>query len=129
MLFFMVMLIAPFGAAQATHLKEGDPAPDLTLKNQDGNDVTLSKLWEKSIVVLYFYPMDDTPGCAKEACLFRDMNQEFRHAGAEIIGISVDDVVSHKKFAQKHRLPFTLLADPEKRAVERYGVKSKLMFW
>ncbi|MCX8043328.1 MAG: peroxiredoxin [Desulfobacterota bacterium] len=112
----------------ATTLKEGDSAPDLTLKNQDGKEVTLSKVWDKNIVVLYFYPMDDTPGCTKEACFFRDMNHEFRQVGAEIIGISVDDVASHKKFAEKHRLPFTLLADPEKKAVDRYGVKSKLMF-
>lgn len=126
-LFFMLAVVLP-GTARADRLKEGDPAPDLTLKDQDGRDVTLSKVWDKSIVVLYFYPMDDTPGCTKQACFFRDMNQEFRNAGAEIIGVSVDDAVSHKKFAQKHNLPFTLLADPEKQAVERYGVKSKLFF-
>lgn len=123
-----VITIAVTGQTFATTLKEGDPAPDLTLKNQDGNDVTLSKIWDKRIVVLYFYPMDDTPGCTKQACFFRDMNQEFQKMGAEILGVSVDNVASHKKFAQKHNLPFTLLADPEKKAVASYGVKSKFMF-
>ena len=125
---FFWVAVAPFGAARAASLTEGDPAPDLTLKNQDGTDVTLSAVWQKAFVVLYFYPMDNTPGCTKQACFFRDMNEEFRQAGAEVLGVSVDDVASHKKFAQKHRLPFTLLADPEKKAVERYGVKSTLFF-
>ena len=110
--------------AHAARLKEGDKAPDFTLKQQDGRDMTLSKAWEKKIVVLYFYPMDDTPGCTKEACAFRDLNQDFTNAGAEILGISVDDMASHKKFQEKHKLTFTLLADPEKKVTELYDVKN-----
>jgi peroxiredoxin Q/BCP len=110
--------------AQAAPLKEGDKAPDFTLKQQDGQDVTLSKVCEKNIVVLYFYPMDDTPGCTKEACAFRDLYQDFKNAGAEVLGVSVDDAASHKKFQEKHKLPFTLLADTEKKVVELYDVKN-----
>ncbi len=110
--------------AHAAKLKEGDKAPDFTLKQQDGRDVTLSKAWGKKNVVLYFYPMDDTPGCTKEACAFRDLNQDFANAGAEILGISVDDMASHKKFQDKHKLTFTLLADPEKKVTELYDVKN-----
>jgi thioredoxin-dependent peroxiredoxin len=86
----------------------------------------LTALWEwgKNVVVLYFYPMDDTPGCTKEACTFRDLNQDFKNAGAEILGISVDDMASHKKFQEKHKLPFTLLADADKKVTERYEVKN-----
>jgi peroxiredoxin Q/BCP len=119
------LLIPVFwGSAAAAPLKEGDRAPDFTLKQQDGREVTLSKEWGKNVVVLYFYPMDDTPGCTKEACAFRDLNQDFKDAGAEIIGISVDDMASHKKFQEKHKLPFTLLADSDKKVVELYGVKN-----
>jgi peroxiredoxin Q/BCP len=110
--------------ADAAPLKEGDKAPNFTLKQQDGKDVTLSKEWEKNIVVLYFYPMDDTPGCTKEACMFRDLNQDFKNAGAEVLGVSVDDAASHKKFQDKHKLTFTLLADSENKVVELYDVKN-----
>ena len=110
--------------AHAAKFKEGDKAPDFTLKQPDGKDVTLSKAWEKKVVVLYFYPMDDTPGCTKEACAFRDLNQDFKNAGAEIIGVSVDDMASHKKFLEKHKLPFILLADSEKKVTELYDVKN-----
>jgi thioredoxin-dependent peroxiredoxin len=110
--------------AHAAQLKEGDKAPDFTLKQQDGRDVTLSKIWEKNIIVLYFYPMDDTPGCTKEACVFRDLYQDFKNAGAEVLGISVDDAVSHKKFQEKHKLTFTLLADPDKKVVGLYDAKN-----
>ena len=113
-----------WSTAHAAKLKEGDKAPDFTLKQQEGRDVALSKTWEKKIVVLYFYPMDDTPGCTKEACAFRDLNQDFTNAGAEILGISVDDMASHKKFQEKHKLTFTLLADPEKKVTELYDVKN-----
>jgi len=107
-------------------LKEGDKAPDFKLKSQDGSEVQLSDLLTRGSVVLYFYPKDDTPGCKKEACAFRDLNQEFRAEGVEIIGISVDDVTSHKQFHGKYGLKFTILADPEKKATEMYGVKSNL---
>jgi peroxiredoxin Q/BCP len=120
----IVLATVSWSTAHAAKLKEGDKAPDFTLKQQDGREVTLSKAWEKKIVVLYFYPMDDTPGCTKEACAFRDLNQDFTNAGAEILGVSVDDMASHKKFQEKHKLPFTLLADPEKKVTELYDVKN-----
>lgn len=122
----LALSLALPGLSYGAGLKEGDKAPDFTLKTQDGAEVTLSKVLQKSCVVLYFYPKDDTPGCRKEACLFRDMHKEFREAGAEIFGVSVDAVDSHKKFQQKYNLTFTLLADPDKKVVELYGVKSLL---
>ena len=122
--FSLLLLTALWGSAHAAPLKEGDTAPDFTLKQQDGKEVTLSKEWKQNTVVLYFYPMDDTPGCTKEACAFRDLNQDFKNAGAEILGISVDDAASHKKFQEKHKLPFTLLADDGKKVTERYEVKN-----
>jgi peroxiredoxin Q/BCP len=129
LIFFAASAVLMFGlqsSAQATPLKPGDAAPDFTLKQQDGKDVTLSAVWKNNVVVLYFYPMDNTPGCTKEACAFRDLNRDFKTAGAEILGVSVDDAASHKKFEQKHGLPFTLLADPDKKVTELYGVKNFL---
>lgn len=102
-------------------LEVGDKAPSFKLKNQDGETVTLSELKGKSIV-LYFYPKDDTSGCTKEACNFRDEFPKFKKIKAEIIGISADSVKSHKKFAEKYDLPFDLLSDESKDVVEKYGV-------
>ncbi|MBU6329498.1 MAG: peroxiredoxin [Acidobacteria bacterium] len=89
---------------------EGSPAPDFSLPDQDGTTVTLSSL-RGAWVVVYFYPKDDTPGCTAESCSFRDSHEAFTDAGATVIGISSDSVESHRAFADKHRLPFTLLAD------------------
>ncbi len=94
-----------------TGLGPGDEAPDFELEDQDGRPVRLSALRGKKNVVVYFYPKDDTPGCTKESCAFRDQYEDFLEAGAEVLGISSDSVRSHKAFAQKHRLPFRLLAD------------------
>eukprot|EP00249_Psilotum_nudum_P012727 c23945_g1_i1 orf=223-879(+) len=91
-------------------VSKGDKAPPFTLKDQDGRSVGLSKFKGKPIV-LYFYPADETPGCTKEACAFRDSYEKFKKAGAEVIGISGDSPESHKAFARKYRLPFTLLSD------------------
>ena len=102
-------------------LKVGDKAPAFKLKNQDGELISLSDLKEKP-VVLYFYPKDDTPGCTKEACNFRDEFPKFGKMKAEIIGISADSVESHKKFAEKYKLPFNLLSDEKKEVIEKYGV-------
>jgi peroxiredoxin Q/BCP len=99
----------------------GQPAPDFTLPDQHGKNVTLSKL-KGSPVVLYFYPKDDTPACTKEACAFRDAFTDYEKAGAAILGISPDDTSSHAKFAKKHDLPFTLLADSGNRICAAYGV-------
>jgi peroxiredoxin Q/BCP len=102
-------------------LKEGDIAPDFTAKNQNGKDVTLSSFRGKN-VILYFYPKDDTPGCTLEACSFRDNYQSLQGHGFEVIGVSTDDEKSHKKFETKFNLPFTLIADNDKKIVEDYGV-------
>jgi peroxiredoxin Q/BCP len=100
---------------------EGESAPDFTLRNDAGAEVSLSSL-RGSPVVLYFYPADDTPGCTKEACEFRDEYSRFRRAGAVVLGVSPDDEDSHARFREKYSLPFTLLADPEHRVAEDYGV-------
>ena len=106
----------------------GKPAPDFTLQDQLGKKVTLSKL-KGSPIVLYFYPKDDTPGCTKEACAFRDAFAEYEKLGAKILGVSPDGVESHAKFVKKHELPFTLLADTEHKVCEAYGVwKEKNMY-
>ncbi len=104
------------------------PAPDFTLQDQTGEDVTLSGFRGKP-VVLYFYPKDDTPGCTTEACAFRDARADYEKAGAKVIGVSPDSVKSHQKFAEKHKLPFTLVADTEKTVCQSYGVwQEKTMY-
>jgi peroxiredoxin Q/BCP len=102
-------------------IEEGKPAPDFELQSDTGETVKLSDLKGRP-VVLYFYPKDDTPGCTVEACEFRDSYDVFRERGAEILGVSPDDVASHGKFKSKYELPFTLLADPEHQVAEKYGV-------
>lgn len=96
-------------------------APDFALPDQDGNKHKLSD-YKGQWVLLYFYPKDDTPGCTTEACTLRDNLPKFTKIKAKIFGISVDSVASHKKFAEKYKLPFTLLADEDKKVVEKYGV-------
>jgi thioredoxin-dependent peroxiredoxin len=109
-------------------LNEGDVAPDFTLQDQDGRDVTLSGFRGRH-VVLYFYPKDDTSGCTTQACELRDHMKTFDARGAVILGVSPDDVKSHRKFADKYSLPFTLLADTEHAVAEQYGVwKEKSMY-
>ena len=102
-------------------LKVGDKAPNFTLNDKDGNAVSLSDFLGKK-VVLYFYPKDNTPGCTRQACAFAGAYGEFQRRGIEVIGISKDSVASHVKFAEKYSLPFVLLADPEREAIEAYGV-------
>ena len=99
----------------------GSAAPDFKLQDQKGKWHTLSD-YKGKWVALYFYPKDHTPGCTDQACDFRDNAFAFRDAGAVILGISVDDVESHRAFSEKHGLPFTLLADPTKQTAQRYGV-------
>jgi len=103
----------------------GDKAPDFTLDSASG-PVTLSAYRGDKVVVLYFYPKDDTYGCTKEACAFRDSFEDFVDAGAEVIGVSSDSVASHESFAGKHRLPFTLVADPGGAVRREFGVPSTL---
>lgn len=104
----------------------GQKAPDLSLPNQKGDEVTLSKLWANGPVVVYFYPKDETPGCTAQACGFRDAYSTFKDAGAEVVGISSDDADSHQRFADHHRLPFVLLADTRGEARKAFGVKKTL---
>lgn len=102
-------------------LEKGMMAPDFTLPDQDGNMVSLSDFRGKP-VVLYFYPKDNTPGCTRQACAFAQEYPVFTGLDAVVIGISKDSVPSHQKFAQKYQLPFLLLSDPQKQAIEAYGV-------
>jgi len=102
-------------------LKEGDKAPAIKAKNQNGEIVQLSDFIGKK-VILYFYPKDNTPGCTTEACNFRDNYQSLLQDGYEVLGVSVDDEQSHQKFISKFELPFNLLADDDKKIVEDYGV-------
>jgi thioredoxin-dependent peroxiredoxin len=102
-------------------VEEGKPAPDFELRSDSGETVRLSALRGKP-VVLYFYPKDDTPGCTRQATGIRDAWSEFQRAGAEVLGISADSEASHERFKSKYSLPFTLLADPERKLAEPYGV-------
>lgn len=110
-------------------LSEGDKAPEFSLPTTGGRTVSLSEFKGEKSVVLYFYPKDNTPGCTKEACFFRDLEQEFEQAGAVILGVSTDSVKSHEKFAEKFNLLFPLLADEDKSTSTAYGVyKEKNMY-
>ena len=102
-------------------LQTGIQAPDFTLFDKDGNAVSLSQFLGKR-VVLYFYPRDNTPGCTRQACAFAGAYKEFEARDVVVIGISRDSVASHKKFAEKYELPFILLSDPDRQAIEAYGV-------
>jgi thioredoxin-dependent peroxiredoxin len=104
----------------------GDKAPDFTLPSQTGEDVQLSHRLGDRVVVLYFYPKDETPGCTREACAFRDSYEVFSEAGADVIGVSSDSVDKHASFADHHNLPFTLLSDAGGAVRKSYGVPSTL---
>lgn len=113
--------------ATPVKLKEGDKAPDFTTTAQDGSKVSLSDFRGKN-VVLYFYPRDNTPGCTLEACAFRDESTALKAQGTVVLGVSVDSAASHAKFAARHKLPFTLLADEDKSLVQKYGVWGEKTF-
>lgn len=102
-------------------LEAGTKAPDFTLEDKDGNQVSLSD-FNGQKVILYFYPRDNTPGCSRQACAFASAYDEFKTLNAVIIGISKDSVASHQRFAEKYDLPFILLSDPERQAIEGYDV-------
>jgi peroxiredoxin Q/BCP len=108
-------------------LKEGDKAPAFKAATNGGGTLSLAELKGKH-VVLYFYPKDDTPGCTKEACAFRDGFAAFKKKGAMVLGVSTDPVKSHDKFVEKFKLPFALLADEDKKIVEAYGVWGEKVF-
>ncbi len=115
----MMFLSAPLFAGEP--LMEGSDAPAFNLQDQNGEWHTLED-YRGQWIAVYFYPKDDTPGCTKEACNFRDNIYAFKAIGAAVIGISVDDVESHKKFSEKYKLPFTLLADPTGETAKSFGV-------
>jgi peroxiredoxin Q/BCP len=108
-------------------LKEGDKAPEFTVSTNGGGRISLAD-YKGQNVILYFYPKDDTPGCTKEACAFRDGYADFKKKGAVVFGVSTDPVKSHDKFVEKFKLPFTLLADEDKKIVDSYGVWGEKSF-
>ena len=107
-------------------LKIGDKLPLFGAKDQNGNDFYIQSVLEKKVLVIYFYPKDDTPGCTAQACSFRDNYQEFKDLGAEVVGISSDTVTSHLKFKSKFNLPFILLSDNDKKLRKLFGVQNNL---
>ncbi|MGA8904115.1 MAG: peroxiredoxin [Candidatus Bathyarchaeia archaeon] len=107
-------------------VKAGDQAPDFEGPTSDGSRLGLKDFAGKKNVVLYFYPKDDTPGCMREACSFRDNLQSIRGMGAEIVGVSLDSIQSHDRFAKKYTLPFPLISDKDKRIATAYGVLKDL---
>ncbi len=107
-------------------LQVGDKIPNFTAKDSFGNDFDSLSIVGKIPVVFYFYPKDNTPGCTAQACSFRDQYEDFKDLGAEVIGISSDSIVSHQKFVNRYKLPFTLLSDSEKKIRILFGVKPNL---
>ena len=109
-------------------VKVGDKAPDFTLPSQMGDNVTLSEYLGKKTIILYFYPKDESLGCTKEACTFRDSYEEFTKLGAEVLGVSGQSIESHKSFATHHGLPFLLLSDKDNKVRQLFGVPSNMGF-
>jgi peroxiredoxin Q/BCP len=110
-------------------LDTNDKAPEFTLPDQDGHDISLTAMLKDGPAILYFYPADFTPGCTREACSIRDLHQELTRAGILVAGISPQSPESHKRFREKHGLPFTLLADETKEVIKMFGVNGPLGFW
>ncbi|NVK29184.1 MAG: peroxiredoxin [Flavobacteriia bacterium] len=107
-------------------LEVGDTIPSFTLSNQNGEQVSIADYLGKGPLVIYFYPKDDTPGCTREACSFRDSYESFTDAGAQVFGVSSDSPSRHKEFAEKYRLPFELLSDTSNTVRKQFGVKGDL---
>jgi len=125
-LLFILSFLAPgFSAFGSEQFTVGEPAPEFELADQNGQLHSLED-YRDQWVVLYFYPKDETPGCTTEACEFRDNIFAFKKINTQILGVSLDDVESHQKFAENHGLPFPLLADTEGTTSEAYGVKTKM---
>ena len=110
-------------------IKEGKLAPDFTLDDQDGKPVSLSNFAGKKNVLVYFYPKDDTPGCTKEACGFRDDLKQFADLDVVVLGVSADGAASHQKFRSKYKLPFPLLSDPDRKVMKKYGAFGEKMMY
>ncbi len=109
-------------------IEEGKAAPTFTLKDKNGDKISLRDLRGKNVVV-YFYPRDDTPGCTKEACGFRDLWKKIQKLDTVVLGISPDSEASHEKFATKYKLPFTLLSDPDRKVMAKYGAYGEKMMY
>ena len=109
-------------------IEEGKAAPAFSLQDANGKTVSLKDFKGKNVVV-YFYPKDDTPGCTKEACGFRDLWKDIQKTGTVVLGVSADNGESHKKFAAKYKLPFTLLSDPDRRVMKTYGAWGKKLLY
>jgi len=107
-------------------IEKGNQCPAFELKDQEGNLRTSQEFFSKKALVLYFYPKDDSPGCTVQACSFRDAYEDLLEAGADVVGVSGDSLEQHKKFAQKHKLPFTLLADTNNKLRKQFGVPTNL---
>ena len=125
LLILLSFVVPGYSVNAAEQLTVGDPAPEFELSDQDGQLHSLED-YRDQWVVLYFYPKDETPGCTTEACEFRDNIFAFKKINAQILGVSLDGVESHAKFAEKYSLPFPLLADMEGKAADAYGVKTKM---
>ncbi len=124
---FVVLILIVFSVFRSNAqnpLKVGDKIPSFQLKDQSGENFDIDQYIGNTAMVIYFYPKDDTPGCTKEACSFRDSYEAFTDKNIKVIGISSDDVESHKNFAAKYNLPFTLLADTESEVRDLFGVKN-----
>ena len=121
-----MFFVGSLSSSLAESVVEGAPAPDFELRDQDGQLHSIED-YRGQWIALYFYPKDDTPGCTTEACEFRDNIYEFKNLDCQILGVSLDDVSSHREFADKYSLPFPLLADTEGTTADAYGVKTKSM--
>jgi len=108
-------------------IKVGDRLPLFESKDQNGNDFNIASVLHEKVLIIYFYPKDDTAGCTRQACFFRDQYEEFQDLGAEVIGISSDSVTSHREFAAQYNLPFVLLADENKSLRKLFGVPSNFL--
>ena len=115
-------------SSQTKHLSIGDPAPLFSLRDQNDSVFNIADYLGKKVLVIYFYPKDESSVCTKEACSFRDSYSDFTKSGAIVIGINSGSVESHKKFMENHRLPFTLLSDPGNKVLKMFGVKGKFVF-
>lgn len=121
-LLLSLLSLVPLAGAKANPLDIGAPAPVVEAVDQDGKRVDLSDLYEKGLVLVYFYPKADTPGCTAQSCSLRDEFAVLQERGVEVVGVSTDSVEAQKKFQQKYNLPFTLLADEDGRVVDAFGV-------
>jgi len=126
LLIVLITIISQLNMSGQNNIQVGDKIPVFSLKDQNGEEFDTSDYIGNTTMVIYFYPKDDTPGCTKEACKFRDSYEEFTDRNVKVIGISADDTQSHKDFAAKYNLPFTLLSDPDNKVRKLFGVKSNM---